>query len=391
MARNKLTASQVKALAPGRHGDGAGLYLLVKPSGGRSWVYRFTLDRKQRDAGLGSYPQVTLAEARHKRDAMEAIRRSGGDPLMTPVAPDVVTVGDAIDAAFEARRGDLKGDGTAGRWMSPLKTHVLPVIGSKDIEAISKAELMAILRPIWKTKVSAAEKCFQRLRIVWRHARASGSDVDAAVFDDIEIALGSQSHQTTNIPSMPWSEVPAFYQSLGNNPAELCLKWLILTGCRSTPARMVTRAQIDGDVWTTPAALMKGAKGKSTPFRTPLPQPALDLIAAAPDWARDDVPLFSTGSGKPLSDMSLTAVLRRRDLPYRPHGFRASLRSWLDDEGRADWVVAETILQHVVGSKAAQAYRRSDLLERRRPLMAAWANYVTGQQVNVANVRSAQF
>lgn len=318
---------------------------------------------------LGSYPNVSLARARQLRDEAAA-RIAGG---LAPVERKrlALTVSEAVEAAFDAKKAGLRGDGEAGRWMSPLKTHILPKLGDRMIESLSQGDVVTVLRPVWVTKPDAAIKAFQRLGIALRHAKAAGADVDIGIMENARIVLGDQGRMVTHIPAMPWQQVPEFFASLGDTSGERALKFLILTAMRSTPVRHAHAAQFDGSIWTVPAELMKGRKTKATHFRVPLP-PAARVLAS-----RESL-LFPGNGGKPMSDMTLTAVLRRRGLPYRPHGFRSCFRDWATESG-IDWVTAEVCLAHSVGSKASQAYARSDLLDLRRPVMEAWADHVTGE------------
>ncbi len=371
----KLTPTKIKRLPDGDHIDSAGLYLQIRGQS-RSWLYRYQLAGRTRKMGLGPYPAISLADARRLRDEVAKKKALGIDPLEDRKVIRSMTVKEAVGATFEALKGDLKGDGKAGRWMSPLETLVLPKLGNREVASLTQLDIVDTLRPVWRSKTSASEKAIQRLGIAIRHAKAAGIDVDVGIIANAKIMLGSQGHKPKHIPSMPHAEIPAFYASLGDSAGDSALKLLILTASRSTPIRFAHPDQFDlkGMIWTIPGELMKTARGKEENFRIPLPSEALELVEGHQGL------LFPGRSGKPMSDMTLSAIIRRRDLPFRPHGFRASFRSWADDTG-VDWSVAESCLAHKVGSKASRAYRRSDMLERRRPVMEAWAEHVTGAEV----------
>ena len=188
----------------------------------------------------------------------------------------------------------------------------------------------------------------------------------------VRARLGNQRHTIQNIPSMPWREVPAFYDTLGDTPPELALRLLILTAARSTPVRLAREEHIEGDVWTVPASLMKN----NAPFRIPLSDEALRVVEMARPFARDGF-LFCALRGRPISTAVMSKYLDRRDLRYRPHGFRATFRTWAE-ETEEPWHLAETSLAHTVGNKVERTYQRADLLDLRRPLMQQWSDYVTG-------------
>jgi integrase len=281
--------------------------------------------------------------------------------------------------AFESRKAELKGDGKSGRWFSPIETHVLPKLGKMPVETIDQVQIQDVLAPLWHTKADVARKALNRLGIVFRHAAAMGLDVDVAACSKARALLGRTRHVATNIPAMRWQDVPQFYASLSSPTlVHLALKLLILTGARSAALRSCRLDEVDGDVWTIPAANMKGRKGEVADFRVPLSAEALQVIEAAMPFARNGY-LFAASSGRPISDMSLSMLMRRRGIEARPHGFRTSLRMWLAEAADAPHDVSETILAHVVGSKVSRAYQRSDLLEQRRALLDRWARYVAGR------------
>ncbi len=369
-AAGKLKAAQVMRLPDGRHSDGRGLYLYVTGAS-RSWFYRYTDEtKKRREMSLGTVEVLTLKEAREKRDELAISRSRGRDP-MKERAKGGRTVEELVKEAFEAIKGGLKNDGKAGRWMSPVNIHIIPTLGKKDVTKLTAIEVRDALAPIWRTKTSAAAKAIDRLGITMKHAAAKfPGEVDATVVPNARILLGSQGHKVKHIPAMPWADVPAFYQSLGTNTAELALRLVILTASRSAPVRLAKLDQFDGDTWTIPAENMKGGQE----FRIPLSEEAQSIVEFARPLARDGF-LFCAVRGKPISDMAMTKLMRSRGLVYRPHGFRSSFRDWAAETGQ-DWTMAETSLDHQVGGKVQRAYQRSDLLEQRRPLLNKWSNLI---------------
>lgn len=388
-ARNRLSASFVKAAPAGKHCDGAGLWLVKREDGGSQWVLRVTVHGRRREMGLGSYSpvenaSVSLASARAAAKHWRSVARSGHDPIKVREAErrkanreDTTLAAITVDA-FEARKAELKGDGKAGRWLSPLEIHVLPKLGKVPIEELDQRDIRDTLAPIWHAKAETARKALNRLGIVIRHAAALGLDVDMQATDKAKALLGTSRHQSRHIPAMDWRDVSDFYQSILEPSLTHCaLRLLILTGVRSFPLRNLRLEQLEGDIWTIPAANMKGRKGKTEDFRVPLSIEAQRVIELAKPFARDGF-LFPGQRKGVISDMALSRFMERRGLEARPHGFRTSLRTWLAEATDAPHEVAETMLGHVTDSSVVRAYRRTDYLEQREKLAQRWAAHVTG-------------
>lgn len=386
---NKLSAASVKHSAAGKHSDGGGLWLFKREDGGGQWVLRITVHGRRREMGLGAISDVSLKEAREAAERWRAVVRSGLDPIIQREKQKRESVKrlhllkDVAADAFESRKAELKGDGKAGRWFSPLELHVLPKLGKTPVAEIDQTQIRDVLASIWHSKAETARKALNRLDICMRHAAALGLEVDIQATAKARALLGQQRHESTNIPAMPWLEVPAFYASLADGSiTHLALRLLILTGVRSAPLRFLHVEQIDGDVWTIPGEAMKGRKGKTADFRVPLTPEALDVIKAALPLARDGF-LFPSIKKGVISDATMSRHMERAEMPYRPHGFRSSLRDWIAEATDTPHDVAETTLGHIVGGKVERAYRRTDFLEQRRKLLQRWAKHVTGQNGQV--------
>lgn len=383
MARtlNKLTALAAKSAAPGKHSDGGGLWLHKRADGGAQWVMRFHVHGRRREMGLGPFPQVTLKQAREAAEKARALAREGLDPIKErdrarrDAERSIHLLGDIALDAFESRKAELKGDGKAGRWFSPLELHVLPRLGKMPVSEIDQKDIRDTLAPIWHDKADTARKAMNRLSICLRHAAALGLEVDLQATDKAKALLGRSRHTASNIPALPWQEVPAFYQSLAESVTELALRLLILTGARSSNVRKLNLGQIEGDVWTVPGEALKGRKGTTEDFRIPLSQEALRVIDLAKPFARDGFLFPGVRSGV-ISDMTLSQYMKRRDMEARPHGFRSSLRVWIAETTDTPHDVAETVLTHKVGGKVERSYRRTDFLERRRVLMERWGEFL---------------
>jgi len=383
-ARNRLSAALVKAAPAGKYCDGGGLWLVKRPDGGAQWVLRYTIHGRRREMGLGSMPDVGLAAARQMAERWRAVAANGFDPIKTrerearEAARADISLAVITSAAFEARKAELRGDGQAGRWLSPLENHILPKLGKVPVTDLDQRDIRDALAPIWHTKADVARKALNRLGIVLRHAAAMDLDVDLQATAKAKALLGQSQHVAKNIPSMAWKDVPAFYTSLAEpTPTHLALRLLILTGVRSGPLRNLRLEHIKEDVWTVPAELVKGRKGKTQAFRVPLSQEAVAIIEQAKPFARDGL-LFPGVKAKPMSDMTLTTLMKRRGLEARPHGFRSSLRNWLAETTDAPFEVAEAMLGHATGNKVQRAYLTTDFIEQRRVLAERWADFVTG-------------
>jgi len=387
-ALNKLSSAKVRTAPPGKYSDGGGLWLVKREDGGAQWVLRVTVHGRRREMGIGSLQTVSLKEARETAEKWRAVVRDGKDPIKVRdkqrrlAAKKDHTLEAVALEAFEARKSQLKGDGKAGRWFSPLELHVLPKIGKVPVEEIDQQDIKNALAPIWHKKADTAQKAMNRLNITLKHAAAMGLNVDLQATTKASALLGKTRHKAKNIPYMPWPEVPAFYASLTEQtPTHLALRLLILTAVRSYPVRFCHLDQIGGNVWTIPAANMKGQHGAVTEFRVPLSDEALAVVELAKPLARDGY-LFPSVRKGVISDATMSRHMERRDMLARPHGFRSSFKTWCVETTDMPEVVVETSLAHVVGNKVERSYRRTDLLERRRPLMARWADHVTGRNAS---------
>lgn len=383
---NRLSAAALRTLPEGKHEDGAGLRLVKSRPAAGKWVLRYSLAGRRREMGLGPWPEVSLKAAREIAAGARGAVRAGKDPISAREAErrearrNLHLLADVGRDAFEARKAELKGDGKAGRWFSPLELHVLPKLGGLPVAEIDQVAVRDCLAPIWHAKADTARKAANRLGIVLRHAAALGLTVDLQAVDKARALLGAQRHEAKRIEAMPWREVPAFYGSLSESVTHLALRLLILTAMRSAAVRFAAPDQFDleAGVWTIPAALMKGRKGATSDFRVPLSSEAVAVVRTAMRFG--EPVLFAAQRGRPISDMTMSKMMRDRGLAARPHGFRSSFRTWCEETSQP-FEAAETALGHVLGTKVERAYQRSDLLDQRRTLMARWAAHVSGSEV----------
>ena len=378
-----LTAARVKALTkPGMHHDGRGLYLRVAPGGSKSWMLRATIDGRRRDLGLGGYPSVSLARVRQLADGHRLAVAEGRDPLAEKRRAKMPAFAEAAAKVHAVNLPRWKNAKHTGQWINTLRTYAFPGIGKLPLDRIERRDVLAILGPIWSAKPETARRVRQRIRTILKWAQAHGFVEHNMAGEAIDGALPLMPRVKKHFRALPYAEIPAALDTVDASPAsmaaKLCLRFLILTAARSGEARGALWSEIDLDAreWRIPANRMKAG----VEHRIPLSDAALAVLEQARPLRDDSGLVFPspTRRGKPLSDMTLTKILRDNGLSDRAtvHGFRSSFRDWAADTGKLR-ETAEAALAHTVGGVEG-AYFRSDLFERRRRLMDDWSRFVTG-------------
>ncbi len=373
-----LTARKVETAAPGKHIDGRGLMLVVKASGARSWVLRYQLAGRRRDLGLGPYPEVTLADAR--RLALEARRliAEGRDPLVEKKKRRTLTFVEAAEALIASKASGWRNAKHAAQWRSTLGAYAIPQLGPLAVDAIETEDVLSVLRPIWTEKPETASRVRQRIEAVLDYAAATGArtgDNPARWRGHLDHLLPKPTkvRAVQHFVALDWRKIAGFMAALKarDGVAAQALAFLILTAARSGEVRLARWSEIDLDngVWTIPAERMKAGKE----HRVPLSPPARALLG--PPGAREKLIFQSPQKpGRPLSDMTLTALLRRMlEAPVTVHGFRSTFRDWAGEDSTFPREVIEAALAHRLKDKAEAAYARGDLFTKRRALMDAWA------------------
>ena len=410
-----LTADRVRKLVrPGRYGDGGGLYLLVKPTGSRSWTLRIQKDGMRTDKGLGGYPTVTLAVARTLAESARVKIREGEKPMSRTerrertaevYAADVEqsrtpTFREAAERYLEAVSPTWRNPRTAKMWMQSLERHVLPEdggkpidekFGDKPIDEITTQEVINCLKIFWKTSPATAQKVKQRVKAVFDWAQEMGFR-DSNPVGPFKATLPRQKGMVRgHHRALPYQDVPKALIHLKRHreridPARseplpwkvtlLCLEFLILTAARSGEARGARWDEIDFETatWTIPADRMKAGKA----HRVPLSFQALGVLARAREELKHagNGLVFPAPRNSLLRDNCLSTRVREDNLDCTPHGFRSSFRDWAAEKSGASREAIELSLAHAVGTTTEVAYFRSDMLDARRPLMDAWADYV---------------
>ena len=379
---NQLTAAFVKTAKAGKYNDGAGLWLVVHANGSSNWTFRYQMGGRRREPGLGGTKSVTLQQARARAAEGRQLVAQGIDPQEKWKAEKIEssrpkpTLSNIAKEAFESKKAELKGDGVDGKWFSPLKLHIMPKLGGLSVEQLTPADLQSCLAPIWHSKSDTARKALNRTNIVIRHAAALGLSVDVTLVEKAKILLGKSRHQVTHIPFIPWQDTPAFYQSLNETDvSHLALRLLILTGLRTAPVITAHIDEIDENIWTLPGAKMKGRLGETQDFRVPLSDEALRVIERAKENSEDGY-LFPGKRQSTISLDSMAAIMRKRGLEARPHGFRTSLKTWMSETQQVNREVSEMVISHQTGSRIERAYNRTDYFEQRLQLMIKWGNHI---------------
>lgn len=382
MKFNSLTHLEARSLPKGKYNDGQNLWLWKSSKERGQWVLRLIVHGRRREMGLGSYPDVSIGEARaHAAEARKQLRK-GLDPIEERQArrskPKRMTVREAIDSCFQSRQAELKGDGLAGRWMSPLENHVIPKIGETPIEDVDQHTLKTILEPIWHSKASTAVKAANRINLALKHAAALGLEVDLQATMKAKALLGKQRHVSKHVPSMPYQDAPEFYRFLCAKEAKtaLVMRFLMLTVARSGEVRHARIDEIEGDIWTIPASRTK----QGAEHRIPLSPAALEVLKIA-NWTSRKGLVFPSQRGRPLADPMMSKFMKDNGYDARPHGFRATFRSWAEEQTDAEWEVKEMSLGHSVGSKVERAYQRSDLIGKRMELLTTWSSFLTSRDL----------
>ncbi|MCD6616575.1 tyrosine-type recombinase/integrase [Aeromonas veronii] len=377
------------------HGGITGLTLHPSTTKGRGkWVFRYVspVTGKRRNAGLGIYPEISIADAGNQARLMREQLAKGLDPLEVKKEeaskPAIPTVEIAARQVHEQLLPGWRNPKHGKQWISTLEQYAFPIIGRQPINAITPAHIASVLQPIWLEIPETATRVKQRLHAVmawaWAHGFCQANPVD--VVDKLLPLQPSKAIRTQHQPTMDWRILPAFYQQhLANaerfDVSRALLSFVILTGCRSGEARSMRWEELDLDaaIWTIPADRMK----TQVIHRIPLSLQAMAVLDKVRGLHGGWV-FPSPRKQVPLTDMALTTLLRRIEAPSTTpgrlataHGFRSSFRDWCSEQGYPR-DLAERALAHLIQNKVEAAYHRTDLLDQRRPMMDAWAEFVSG-------------
>ena len=375
-----LSAAFVRTVRdPGKYFDGHGLFLKVDDSGAKRWVQRITIRGKRRELGLGSASLLSLADAREAALENRKQARSGGDPLQAKrEALAILTFEEATRKVHELHLPTWRSAKHAAQFIATLETYVFPRMGRVRVSDVSTADVLSVLTPIWIDKPETARRVRQRIGTVMKWAVAQGWRQDNPA-EAIASALPRHGKTQTPRKSLPYADVPQFLANLdathANSLTKLALELIILTATRSSEVRLVRWEEIDllRAEWIIPSERMKAKKA----HRVPLSERAIEILMRAKslgEAAGDENALVFPGTkpGKPISDMTMTKLVKSMGYDVHIHGFRSTFKVWAQERTNFAREVTEAALAHTIKDKSEAAYARSDLFEKRRKLMGTW-------------------
>ena len=381
--RTLSAAFVAKVRVAGRYGDGRGghgVSLLVRPTANgrisKTWSQRLYIGSKPVMLGLGSYPVVSLADARAKALENRRVVAGGEDPRRARRMPTFAQAAEEVIAMHAQTWKPHSRTGTI--WRRTFAAYAYPIIGDKPVDRISPADVMSILTPIWGTKRATAQAVRQRISIIMRWAIAQGLRPDNPAGDAVAAALPRAKTRVTHHKALPYDRVAAALETIRGAGAHWstrsALEFMVLTAVRKGEVRLMTWDEIDlaAATWTVPAERMK----TGLEHRVPLSDQALEILADARQHTGGEGLVFPGRAGGPAASTNVNHLLREAGIDATPHGFRSSFRDWASEKTDAPNEVCELALAHVNSDRTEAAYRRTDLYERRRKLMEDWADYL---------------
>jgi integrase len=393
-----LSAAKVRTLKiPGDYLDGRGLYLQVRSESSKSWLLKYSIEKRAREMGLGPAADIPLATARGLRDRHRALLKQGIDPLEHKEAEKsakalerakAITFKDACARYIAANRSGWKNIKHAAQWEATLKAYAYPIIGNLPVQAIDTALVMAVLDPIWSMKPETASRVRGRIESVIGAAKARGEfkGENPATWKghlDKLLPKTSKVRKVENHAALPYADLPAFMMDLREREgiAAAAMEFLILTAARTGEVLGATWDELDlrKSVWTIPGERMKNGKE----HQVPLSAPAIAVLERMSKLTNGEYVFFGQSSGRPLSNMALLVLLRRmKRTDITSHGFRSTFRDWAAERGYQD-PVAEAALAHSVPDAVVAAYKRTTFFEMRKKMMDDWAAFATSDPAKV--------
>lgn len=382
-----LSAAAVRTItAPGMYADGNGLYLKIDRNGKRRWVQRLVVQGKRRDLSLGSARLTTLADARDQAYENRKVARTGGDPVQARArAAATPTFETLARELHDILKQNLREGKHRDRALRILEIYVFPGFGSKRVTDVNGADVLNALTPIWKAKPETARRAKQRLNLTFRYAIAKDWRNDNPMEKCLPLLPKHDSRAVRRMPALHYSEMQACLAAVKASRAmpqtKLAIEFVALTVGRSFEIRGAPWHEVDEQraVWIIPEERMKGG----ITHRVPLVERALEILGEAKNYS-DGTDLIFPGRkrGRPLSDVTLTKLIKELGFECVVHGFRSSFRDWAAECTNYPREVVEIALAHVGKDQVEAAYFRSDVFDKRRKLMDDWADYLAGKQVS---------
>ena len=380
----KLSARKVATVSVGTYGDGGGLYLRVRKNGSRAWVFRWQRNGRVREMGLGPTHTVTLSKARQWAGECRLLVIEGGDPveqrrLDRAADPSVPSFRDCAERFLDANESAWTNPKHRAQWAATLEKYAYPLIGSTAVDQVDTERVLSILQPIWATKPETASRVRGRMERILNWARVQGYSTEenpARWRGHLQALLPTP--QAVKRPkhhaALDWRKIPQFMKELRERGGvgARALEFTILTAARSGEVRGMQWSELDEAVWIVPPHRIKGRRE----HRVPLTSRALEVLEEAEPYRTNELVFPGERPGRPLSDMTLAAVLKR--MAYNGltvHGFRSTFRDWAGETTAHPREVCEQALAHHLKDRAEAAYRRGDLMMKRRALMADWDSY----------------
>jgi integrase len=393
-ARDRLSALSVKnASKSGFYHDGGGLYLQVSVYGTKSWILRYTMNKKTRDMGLGALADWTLAEARQRAKKFRQLLDDNIDPIehrqaehkkINAERDNRKTFEECARNCHDDKASQWKNIKHRDQWIRTLSQYAFPSLGSMNVADVGKAEIASVLKPIWLEKEETANRLLQRIRIVlgWASAHNYYPGYDLKIWDELPNLLPSRPRKKeSHYSSCPYAEAGALMEKLRQSQVseilKLCFQFTVLTAARSGEARGAMKSEVDFEtkMWVIPDDRMKMDKAHSVP----LSDTAIDVLKRAYAIVPDSKLVFpSVATGKQLSDQAFTKVVLRENLQvtYTAHGFRSTFRTWAGEQTKYPREVCEQALAHNIMDSVEAAYARTTFVEQRRHLMQDWADFL---------------
>lgn len=405
----ELSALEVKRLPPGLHFVGGvggltiqvGDYSEALKRSPASWVLRVYVGGTRRNLGLGSFPEVSLSDAKEQARTIKLKVKDGIDPIQQKAAirqalrqeiAKAKTFKECAEVYMETHAKDFGNAKHAKQWKSTVRKHAYPIIGSTPVKDLALDDILGVLKPIWEEKTETAKRLQGRIEKIIDFAISSGYRTESnparwREFLSLQLPSPNKIRAKTHFDSMPYTLTPEFMALLAKREgsAARALEFLIVTATRSGSVRLATWEEIDliEGVWNIPSDHTKTNK----PHRVPLPKAAIRLLKNQPRMLASNL-VFSSPSGKVLSDMSLNAVMQRmRDdkeisVSAVPHGFRSTFKVWATEQTNYPSELSEICLMHKVGDAVYEAYQRSDMFQKRRSVMRDWANFLYSSKLS---------